>query len=121
MREKLDNENTAMPFRHESENSTSDSREEDLIAAKRLCDIPEGIGWSITLDEIRNKSKREIRELISTLSASLAKIQDQANYWLDAKEQLVMESEMHNKMIASLVLARFSSRLPMPRKNMQLP
>ncbi len=30
-------------------------------------------------------------------------MQDQAGYWLDAKEQLIMDAEMHNKMIASLV------------------
>lgn len=30
-------------------------------------------------------------------------MQDQAGFWLDAKEQLVMDAEMHNKMIASLV------------------
>lgn len=80
---------------NESNNSSTDSREQELIAAKKLCDIPE--------DEIRKKSKQEVRELISRLSSSLSKIQEQANYWLDAKEQLVMESEMHNKMIASLV------------------
>lgn len=31
------------------------------------------------------------------------KIQEQAAFWLDAKEQLLMDAEMHNKMIASLV------------------
>jgi Domain of unknown function (DUF5102) len=80
---------------NESTNATTDSREQELVAAKKLCDIPE--------EDIRKKSKQEIREMIGHLSSSLSKIQEQANYWLDAKEQLVMESEMHNKMIASLV------------------
>ena len=30
-------------------------------------------------------------------------MQEQVNYWLDGKEQLMMDAEMNNKMIASLV------------------
>jgi ribosomal protein L29 len=55
------------------------------------------------IDEIRGKSKNELRELIQELQGSLHHIQEQSNYWLDAKEQLMMDAEMHNKMIASLV------------------
>jgi hypothetical protein len=31
------------------------------------------------------------------------KMYEQSNYWLDAKEQLIMDAETHNKVIASLV------------------
>jgi hypothetical protein len=55
------------------------------------------------IDEIKRKTKAELREFIQELQVSLQRIQEQANYWLDAKEQLVMDAEMHNKMIASLV------------------
>jgi hypothetical protein len=48
-------------------------------------------------------SRPELQALIASLNSSILNMQDQANYWLDSKEQLVMESEMHNKMIASLV------------------
>ena len=37
------------------------------------------------------------------LGGLVRRMQEQAGYWLDAKEQLVMDAEMHNKMIASLV------------------
>jgi hypothetical protein len=30
-------------------------------------------------------------------------MQEQVDYWLDSKERLLMDAEMHNKMIASLV------------------
>ena len=30
-------------------------------------------------------------------------MQEQSAFWLDAKEQLLMDAEIHNKMIASLV------------------
>ncbi|KAJ3325450.1 hypothetical protein HDV06_004309 [Boothiomyces sp. JEL0866] len=73
----------------------ADYREVELQNAKKLCDISE--------DEIRKKSKTELRELIQVLQKSLQQMQEQTNYWLDSKEQLVMDAEMHNKMIASLV------------------
>ena len=61
------------------------------------------------LDEIRKMSRPELQALIASLNSSISNMQDQANYWLDSKEQLVMESEMHNKMIASLVRRPFYS------------
>ncbi|KAH9246716.1 hypothetical protein BASA81_015720 [Batrachochytrium salamandrivorans] len=72
-----------------------DPREADLLEAKRLCDLSE--------DEIRRHSTEDIRELIKSLMDHHVKMQEQANHWLDSKEQLVMDAEMHNKMIASLV------------------
>jgi len=80
---------------NESTNASLDTRDQDIANAKKLCDITEV--------DIRSKSKEEVKNLIKSLNSSLGKVQTQANYWLDAKEQLVMESEMHNKMIASLV------------------
>ncbi|KAI8826573.1 uncharacterized protein EV422DRAFT_2049 [Fimicolochytrium jonesii] len=70
-------------------------REQELSEAKRLCDLTE--------DDLRNKSLTELSQLIAQLTTYHRKLQDQANYWLDSKEQLVMDAEMHNKMIASLV------------------
>ncbi|KAK6092457.1 hypothetical protein MT418_007025 [Batrachochytrium dendrobatidis] len=72
-----------------------DPREADLLEAKRLCDITE--------EEMRHHSTGEIRDLIKSLMDHHLKMQEQANHWLDSKEQLVMDAEMHNKMIASLV------------------
>ncbi|KAI8928126.1 hypothetical protein BC831DRAFT_548635 [Entophlyctis helioformis] len=72
-----------------------DPREAELIEAKRLCDITE--------DEMRRHTTEEIRELVKALMSHHSKMQEQANYWLDSKEQLIMDAEMHNKMIASLV------------------
>nr|KAJ3418790.1 hypothetical protein HK105_007841 [Polyrhizophydium stewartii] len=72
-----------------------DPREADLLEAKRLCDITE--------EEMRRHSTEEIREFVKALMDFHSKMQEQANYWLDSKEQLVMDAEMHNKMIASLV------------------
>ena len=54
-------------------------------------------------DEMRRKTISELQQLIQSLQTSQQKMQEQANDWLDAKERLVMDAEMHNKMIASLV------------------
>ncbi|KAJ3042090.1 hypothetical protein HDV00_008172 [Rhizophlyctis rosea] len=72
-----------------------DEKEADLFEAKRLCDITE--------EEMRRKSTAELQSLISDLQRAQQRMQEQANEWLDAKERLVMDAEMHNKMIASLV------------------
>ena len=45
----------------------------------------------------------ELRVLKVKMADSTERMQDQVNYWLDGREQLVMDAEMHNKMIASLV------------------
>jgi Skp family chaperone for outer membrane proteins len=57
----------------------------------------------ITEEELRKKSPDELQSLIKSLHIYHPKIHEQANYWLDAKEQLVMDAETHNKVIASLV------------------
>ncbi|KAJ3329985.1 hypothetical protein HDU76_006713 [Blyttiomyces sp. JEL0837] len=72
-----------------------DAKQVELDEAKYYC--------SITEDELRKKTNDELEELIKVLALHQVKLQEQANYWLDAKEQLVMDAEMHNKMIASLV------------------
>jgi hypothetical protein len=75
---------------------TDDPREMELISAKKLVDIS-----SI---EMNSKTPQQLQTLINTLTEYNSKIQSQTNYYLDSKEQLVMESEMHNKMISNLVL-----------------
>ncbi|KAJ3010251.1 hypothetical protein HKX48_007510 [Thoreauomyces humboldtii] len=72
-----------------------DSREMELLEAKKLCDVAE--------EEIRQQTVAQLAALVANLTSSHQKMQDQANYWLDSKEQLIMDAEMHNKMIASLV------------------
>ena len=52
---------------------------------------------------MRQKSIPELEELITRLKFYNQRVQEQANYWLDSKEQLIIDAEMHNKMIASLV------------------
>ncbi|KAJ3288675.1 hypothetical protein HK104_008031 [Borealophlyctis nickersoniae] len=82
-------------IRHRVADMPQDAREAEVFEAKRLCDITE--------DEMRRKSPAELSDLIRTLHAMHQRMQEQANHWLDAKEQLAMDAEMHNKMIASLV------------------
>ena len=72
-----------------------DEREKDLLEAKKLCETSE--------EDLRKKSPQELQEYIRLLHMYHQKMQEQANYWLDAKEQLVMDAETHNKVIASLV------------------
>ncbi|KAJ3022853.1 hypothetical protein HKX48_005054 [Thoreauomyces humboldtii] len=72
-----------------------DSREMELLEAKKLCDVAE--------EEIRQQTVAQLAALVANLTSAHQKMQDQANYWLDSKEQLIMDAEMHNKMIASLV------------------
>ncbi|KNC99437.1 uncharacterized protein SPPG_05678 [Spizellomyces punctatus DAOM BR117] len=85
----------ASPGDRERSKLPKDARESELAEARKLCDIPE--------DEIRKKSVEELADLVQQLTVYHQKMQDQANYWLDSKEQLIMDAEMHNKMIASLV------------------
>ncbi|KAJ3196364.1 hypothetical protein HK101_009177 [Irineochytrium annulatum] len=72
-----------------------DPKTADVLEAKRLCSLLE--------DELRQKSNMELEDLITQLALYQVKMQEQANFWLDSKEQLIMDAEMHNKMIASLV------------------
>ncbi|KAI9206873.1 uncharacterized protein BJ171DRAFT_308011 [Polychytrium aggregatum] len=92
---------------------SGDSRESDLMEAKRLCDITE--------DDMRRKTNEELNQLVAQLSAYHQKMQEQANYWLDAKEQLVMDAEMHNKMIASLVQYAQQQQVGVKGKNSKKP
>ncbi|KAJ1548759.1 hypothetical protein HK405_015545, partial [Cladochytrium tenue] len=57
-----------------------DVRQAEIDAAKTCCDVTE--------EELARQQLR---------------MQEQANFWLDAREQLLMDAEMHNKMIKSLV------------------
>ena len=63
-------------------------------------------------------TRQELNDFIESLNGSITNMQDQANYWLDSKEQLVMESEMHNKMIASLVTVLISDNFIFLRSRM---
>ncbi|KAJ3180593.1 hypothetical protein HDU85_003997 [Gaertneriomyces sp. JEL0708] len=74
---------------------SKDSREAELLEARKLCDITE--------DDLRRKTTLDLNDLIHALKESHQKMQGQANFWLDSKEQLVLDAEMHHKMIASLV------------------
>ncbi|KAJ3406839.1 hypothetical protein HDU80_010236 [Chytriomyces hyalinus] len=75
---------------------SSDPRQAELDKAKKYC--------TITEDEIRGMSIAELSDLVQALAQLQVKMQEQSNFWLDSKEQLLMDAEMHNKMIASLVL-----------------
>lgn len=74
---------------------TDDLGEQELITAKKLVDIP--------VTEISQKSPEQLQQLISSLQEYNARIQAQTDFYLDAKEQLVIDAEMHNRMIAQLV------------------
>ena len=65
------------------------------------------------LEELRKKSIQELESLLKNMQAYHQKMYEQANYWLDAKEQLIMDAETHNKVIASLVqFARDQQQAP---------
>ena len=78
-----------------SQNTTLNDKEKDIVEAKKICDFSE--------EELRKKSIPELESLIEDLQNYHQKMHEQANYWLDAKEQLIMDAETHNKVIASLV------------------
>ncbi|KAJ3030345.1 UNVERIFIED_CONTAM: hypothetical protein HDU68_009379 [Siphonaria sp. JEL0065] len=89
-------ENNQVPVVAAAATSVStDPRQADIDEAKKYC--------AVTEDEIRKMTTAELTSLIQSLAASQLKMQEQSNYWLDTKEQLVMDAEMHNKMISSLV------------------
>jgi Skp family chaperone for outer membrane proteins len=54
-------------------------------------------------EELRRKTTEELQGFLNSLHLYHQKMHEQANYWLDAKEQLIMDAETHNKVIASLV------------------
>ncbi|KAI8894121.1 hypothetical protein BC833DRAFT_606075 [Globomyces pollinis-pini] len=91
-----------------TETNQPQTQETLLLAAKKLCDLTE--------DDIKKKTKTELKEYISNVQNSLSSVQDQINYWLDGKEQLVMDAEMHNKMIASLVTYAQQQQNPVKKK-----
>jgi hypothetical protein len=47
--------------------------------------------------------RSQVTSLIREIEQSAQRVSQQTEYWMDSREQLVMEAEMHNKMIASLV------------------
>lgn len=75
--------------------ANQDETEIELSEARRICDITEL--------ELRGKTTIQLHALVAELKSSADKIQNQINSWMDAKEHLIIDSEMHNKMIASLV------------------
>jgi hypothetical protein len=75
--------------------SESEIRELEFEVANQLSSIP--------LIELESKSKVELQNLIQELTQSLQMLNEQLAYWIDTREKLVMDGEMHNKMIASLV------------------
>lgn len=72
-----------------------DPRETDKLNAQMLVEVGE--------DQIRLKTSTELEAYLEQLKAYQTIMQEQVNYWLDSKEKLIMDAEMHNKMIASLV------------------
>ncbi|KAJ3130479.1 hypothetical protein HK098_000044 [Nowakowskiella sp. JEL0407] len=85
-----------------------DSRDEEIKTAKALCEISE--------DELRKKTAEELQDIVRQLLTISTKLHQQSNYWLDAKEQLLMDAEMHNKMIASLVQYAQQLQVQVPNK-----
>jgi hypothetical protein len=87
-----------------NQNGLLNDRETDLIEAKKLCDFSEGkVSKFKILDELRKKNLQELESLLNNMQIYQQKMYEQSNYWLDAKEQLIMDAETHNKVIASLV------------------
>jgi hypothetical protein len=54
-------------------------------------------------DELKSASVQQLMEYKKTLSSALHGLHAQINYYLDAREQLQLDAEMHNKMISALV------------------
>ncbi|KAJ3349173.1 hypothetical protein HDU83_000732 [Entophlyctis luteolus] len=87
--------NATEPALDISDGAPLDLKQKEVEDAKKLCVISE--------DEIRKMTTDELAQLVQGLAQAQVKLQEQSNYWLDSKEQLMMDAEMHNKMIASLV------------------
>jgi hypothetical protein len=58
---------------------------------------------TIHVDLLANKSLDELKEISKKIHFYTTRMQEHTSYWMDAKEQLLLDAEMHNKMIASLV------------------
>ncbi|KAI9189945.1 hypothetical protein H9P43_001378 [Blastocladiella emersonii ATCC 22665] len=58
---------------------------------------------ALSEDELRGKPDRELAELQQILAHAVQGLHAQINYFLDAREQLQLDAEMHNKMISVLV------------------
>ncbi|KAI9224436.1 hypothetical protein BC828DRAFT_100672 [Blastocladiella britannica] len=58
---------------------------------------------AVTEDDMRGLSDAALAEMRGALQASVPALHAQINYYLDAKEQLQLDAEMHHKMISVLV------------------
>jgi len=58
---------------------------------------------NIDPESLKSKSKKELQELIKSVIEATQNCNEYLNYVLDQKEQLKMDAEMHDKMIACLV------------------
>ncbi|TPX33638.1 hypothetical protein SmJEL517_g03517 [Synchytrium microbalum] len=79
----------------DSHNVGTSAYDHDLDIAKKLSETAE--------DDIRGMTVDQLRLVKARMVDATQRMQDQVNFWLDGREQLVMDAEMHNKMIASLV------------------
>ena len=87
-----------------NQNTVLCDKDKDLAEAMKLCDISDGNRLNLRIsEELRKKSTQELQSLLQNFQIYQQKMYEQSNYWLDAKEQLIMDAETHNKVIASLV------------------
>lgn len=61
------------------------------------------LGSWLILEILECMTDEQLETLVQQFSDMSQRLKEQCSYWLDAKEQLILDAEMHNKMIASLV------------------
>ncbi|KAF9116956.1 hypothetical protein BGX27_008104 [Mortierella sp. AM989] len=67
----------------------------DMEAAKTFCQF--------TRETLGGYSGDEMKDIIAQLTELTRQASDELTYWLDQREQMIMDSEKYNDMIASLV------------------
>lgn len=57
----------------------------------------------VNLDNLQGFSADEMNDIVVQLMELTRQASDELTYWLDQREQMAMDSERYNEMIASLV------------------
>ncbi|KAF9585943.1 hypothetical protein BGW38_010849 [Lunasporangiospora selenospora] len=110
----LTKEQTTMPAATVSSTAQSPSRAKtsspaaigssDTIAERKPLDVEATRTYcQFTKENLGGYSGDEMKEIITRLTELTKQASDELTYWLDQREQLMMDSERYNEMIASLV------------------
>ncbi|KAG0272024.1 hypothetical protein BGZ95_000099 [Linnemannia exigua] len=76
----------------------------ETVAERKPLDIAATTAYcQFTRDALGGYSGEEMKDIIAKLTELTRQASDELTYWLDQREQMIMDNERYNEMIASLV------------------